>query len=197
MRHGAHALLLAWMLAGCASSPPERFYILGAGRLPPPAAHTVAYRVVVEPVTIPALVDRPQMVLRTGTNRVTLAEQSRWAEPLKDGIGRSVAANLAALLSEAQVATDARGAAAADYRVLLDVQDFDSAPGDAAMLDMLWTVRAADDRVVAAGRSVVREAARGRDYDAIVAAHDRALAAASREIAAAIRAATPAHGGGA
>jgi uncharacterized lipoprotein YmbA len=192
MRYGAHACLLALMVAGCASSPPEHFYTLSPGGLPPPAAHAVAYRVAVGPVTIPALVDRPQIVLRTGANRVTLAEQSRWAEPLKDGIERAVAGNLAALLSGAQVATDAHGAAAEpDYRVLLDVQNFDSAPGDAATLDLLWTVRAADDRVVAAGRSVIREAARGSDYDAIVAAHGRALAAASREIAAAIRTATP------
>jgi uncharacterized lipoprotein YmbA len=192
MRHGAHTWLLALIVAGCASSPPERFYTLSPGGLPPPAAHAAAYRVAVGPVTIPALVDRPQIVLRTGANRVTLAEQSRWAEPLKDGIERAVAGNLAALLSGAQVATDAHGAAAApDYRVLLDVQNFDSALGDAATLDLLWTVRAADDRVVAAGRSVIREAARGSDYDAIVAAHGRALAAASREIAAAIRTAAP------
>jgi ABC-type uncharacterized transport system auxiliary subunit len=77
--------------------------------------------------------------------------------------------------------------------VLLDVQNFDSAAGEAATLDLLWTVRAADDRVVAAGRSLIREAAHGGDYDAIVAAHGRALAAASREIAAAIPKAARTH----
>jgi uncharacterized lipoprotein YmbA len=196
MRRGARALLLALMMAGCASAPPERFYTLGPGRLPQAAAGPAAYRIAVGPVTVPALVDRPQIVLRTGANRVTLAEQSRWAEPLKDGIERAVAAHLALLLDEARVATDAQGAAAAaDYRVLLDVQHFDSALGEAATLDMLWTVMAADHRVVAAGRSVIRDAARGGDYDALVAAHGRALAAASREIAAAIRTASARRSG--
>jgi uncharacterized lipoprotein YmbA len=185
-------LLLALVLAGCASSPKERFYTLSSGavRQPaaPPGAYPAAYRVAVGPVTVPALVDRPQMVLRDGAHRVTLAEQSRWAEPLKDSIERVVAGNLDLLLDGARVAAASQGAAAAAcYRVLLDVQRFDSALGEAATLEVLWTVRAADDSVAAAGRSAIREPAGGPGYDALVAAHDRALVALSREIAAAMR----------
>jgi uncharacterized lipoprotein YmbA len=182
-------LLLVLALAACATPLTERFYTLDAGAPPSqPAAHPARYRIAVGPVTVPALVDRPQMVLRDSAHRVALAEQSRWAEPLKDGIERVVAGNLALLLGEAEVATASQGAAAApSCRVLLDVQRFDSALGEAATLEVLWTVRAADDSVAAAGRSAIREPAGGPGYDALVAAHDRALVALSREIAAAMR----------
>ena len=181
-------LLLVMMLAGCGSPLQERFYSLNASGMPAPGAHRPAYRVAVGPVTIPALVDRPQIVLRAGANRLMIAEQSRWAESLKDSIPRVIADNLVVLLNEAQVATDSQSAAtAADYRVLVDIQRFDSALGDAATLEVLWTVARVKDGAATAGRSLVREPARGTDYEAIVAAHSRALAAVSREIAAAIR----------
>jgi uncharacterized lipoprotein YmbA len=187
-RPARRALLLVMILAGCGSPLQERFYSLNSSGMPEPAAHRPAYRVAVGPVTLPALVDRPQIVLLAGANRVTFAEESRWAEPLKDSIPRVIAGNLVVLLNEAQVATDSQSAAAAaDYRVLIDIQRFDSALGAAATLEVLWTVVGVKGGAATVGRSLVREPARGTDYDAIVAAHSRALAAVSRDIAAAIR----------
>jgi uncharacterized lipoprotein YmbA len=176
------------VVAGCASAPPERFYALGAAE----PLHRVqsagyAFSVAVGPVTVPAIVDRPQMVLRTGRNRVLLAEQSRWAEPLKDGIARVVAANLAQLLGKARVSVSSQGMGDdAGYRVSIDVQRFESAPGEAATLDVLWAVRIAG-RTLSAGRSSIREPVDGGGDEALVAAHERALAAISRDIAAALR----------
>jgi uncharacterized lipoprotein YmbA len=194
-RPARRALLLAMMLAGCGSALQERFYSLNSGGMPEAAAHRPAYRVAVGPATIPALMDRPQIVLIAGANQVTFAEESRWAESLKDSIPRVIADNLAALLDEAEVTTDSQSAAAAaDYRVLIDIQRFDSALGDAATLEVLWTVAGAKDSAAATGRSRVRELARGTDYGAIVAAHSRALAAVSRDIAAAIRQVRPRPG---
>jgi uncharacterized lipoprotein YmbA len=129
------------MLAGCASPLKERFYVLGASPMPAAAPGGLSYRVEVGPVTVPAAVDRPQIVLRVDANRVALQEQSRWAEPLKESIPRVVAGNLAVLLGDAQVATDAQdAAAAADCRVRIDIQRFDSVLGEAATLEVLWRV---------------------------------------------------------
>jgi uncharacterized lipoprotein YmbA len=179
--------LVLLALAGCGSSPRERFYTLGAGPV-----HTrtqgaaAAYSVGVGPVTVPTIVDRPQIVLRTGANRVSLAEQSRWAEPLKDSIPRVIAGNLAQLLNADHVSAYPQAMSSdADYQVQIDVQRFESAPGDAATIDVLWSVQAAGE-TRKEGRSLVREAAGGNDYDALVAAHDRALLAVSRDIASAI-----------
>jgi uncharacterized lipoprotein YmbA len=176
------------MLTGCASPLKERFYTLRSNGTPVPAASDLSYRVAVGPVTVPAVVDRPQIVLRVGANRVALQEQSRWAEPLKESIPRVTAINLAVLLGDAQVATESQGAAnTAEYRVVLDIQRFDSVLGEAATLEVLWTVIVVHGGAATAGRFLLREPAGGPDYDAIVAAHDRALGALSRELAAAIR----------
>jgi hypothetical protein len=118
---------LLFALAGCGISPKERFYTLGAGAAPARVEASASYSIAVGPVTIPAIVDRPQLVLRTGANRVMLAEQSRWAEPLKDSIARVIAGDLAQLLHDARVSAHPQGMTnEVDYRVLIDVQRFES-----------------------------------------------------------------------
>ena len=113
------------LLIACTSPPRERFYTLEAPEAP--AAADAALSIAVGPVTIPDLVDRPQFVVRVGANQVTITEQARWAEPLKSAIARVVAANLASALS-ARAVSPRNGEV--DYRVALDVQRFDSGPGD-------------------------------------------------------------------
>ena len=173
-------LLLALVLTGCMGNPPrESFFTLNAPE--PPAAAADAPSIAVGPVTIPAIVDRPQIVVRLGPNQVQIVEQSRWAEPLKGAIPRVVAANLAGALG-ARLAPGRNGDA--DYRIALDVQRFES-PSDAVLIEALWTVTSKDGRKT--GRSIVREKIAGPGYGALAAAHSAALAAMSREIALEIR----------
>jgi hypothetical protein len=173
-------LLLVLILGACSSPPRERFYTLDGPE--PPAAAEGAPSIAVGPVSIPDLVDRPQLVVRTGANQVQIVEQARWAEPLKGAIARVVAANVATALG-GRVAGQRDGAA--DYRVTLDVQRFESGD-DGAVIDVAWTVvaRSGERR---SGRSVARERVQRKEYDALVAAHSAALAAISRDIAVAIK----------
>jgi len=175
------AALLVLLLAACVggNAPRESFYTLNAPE--PPAAAADAPSIAVGPVTIPEIVDRPQIVVRLGPNQVQILEQARWAEPLKIGIARVVAANLAATLG-ARLAP-ARNADA-DYRVALEVQRFES-PADAVLIETLWTVTSKDGRH--SGRSIAREKIAGKDYASLAAAHSAALAAISAEIAASMR----------
>jgi len=174
------AVFLSVILLGCSTPPRERFYTLDAPE--PPVAAPDAASLAVWPVSVPEMVDRPQFVVRTTANEVMIAEQARWAEPLKGAIARVVAANLAANLGMrlASARNDA------DYRVTLDVLRFDSGPEKAVLIDAAWTV-IGPKGVRRTGRSVVREKTASKYYDALAAAHSVALAAMSREIAAAIR----------
>jgi uncharacterized lipoprotein YmbA len=177
------AVVLAAVVAGCGSSPEPRFYTLD------PAAAAGDARdvsVVVAQAAIPQAVDRPQIVVRAGENRVAIEEFQRWASPLKDEIPRVVALNLARLLGSARVASSVDAIPSPDYRVLLDVQRFESVPGESATVEVLWTVRGKAG-AVKSGRTLTREAPAGKDYSSLAAAHSRALAAVSRDIAAAIR----------
>jgi hypothetical protein len=62
-------------------------------------------------------------------------------------------------------------------------------PGEAATVDAVWTVRPTAGGPSRSGRTVADEAVADDTIDALVAAHSRALATVSADIAAAIRAA--------
>jgi uncharacterized lipoprotein YmbA len=135
------------------------------------------------------MVDRPQMVLTTGPNQVAIDEFNRWAAPLQNIISRAVAENLTVLLGASIVTLfpDATSMDAA-YRVVIDVQRFESASGDAATLDAVWLVKRLKDGTSETGRTTVREPAPEKDYVALVAAHNRAIGRLSQDIANAVRA---------
>ena len=179
------AAVLAW---GCAS-PVARLYTLSAAATADAAsAAGTPVAVVVGPVTIPTLVDQPQIVVSRGANQVVFDEFNRWASPLAEDISRVVALDLAAVLRTPQVRQAAQAAGTeGDFRVALDVQTFESTPGVAAVLKAAWSVRRVRDGKTVAGASDVREPAAGADVEALVAAHSRALAVVSRDIASAVR----------
>ncbi len=142
--------------AACASSPPSRFYTLT--RTPSPGAAPTTLSVVVGPVSIPAVVDVAQIVVSTGPNQVTIDEYNRWASPLANNISRVVAENLVDLLGTPRVSLFQQSLNVdADYRVAIEVQSFESAPGDAATLNAVWIVRRARDGRSEVGRTTVRE----------------------------------------
>ena len=174
-------------LSACGTSPQEQFFTLAADPAPagPATQSAPAFSIIVGPVTVPEIVDRPQFVLRSSPSRVEIVELARWAAPLKSEIPRVVADHLTRLLEGSRPSTSAqRATGVPDFRVLIDVQRFESAPGEGATMHALWEVRGKTGLPVA-GRSAVTETA-GAGYDDLVAAHSRALAALSRDIAAAI-----------
>ena len=181
---------IAVLAAGC-STPTSRLYTLSRAPAPatPAAAPMPSATVVVGPVSIPAIVDLPQIVVSTGANSVTLDEFNRWASPLQSNISRVVAENLVTLLGTPRVSQFQQSLNLdADYRVAIEVQSFDSAPGDAATLNAVWVVRRTKDGKAQTGRTSVREPTGAAGYDALAAAHSRALARMSQEIADVIRA---------
>lgn len=181
--------LFATTSAGCASTA-VRFYTLDptAAAGGAPAVHD---SVLVGPVSVPTSVDRPQFVIQVAPNRVEIDEFNLWAAPLEEGIARVVAADLVMLLGTREVATAPLANFDAAWRVTIDVQRFDSVPGGNALLDAVWTVtpRAATASSHT-GRTITQEpVAVGMGYESIAAAHSRALARLSGDVAAAIRAA--------
>ena len=182
----AAVFTFAAVVAGCAS-PPSRFYSLSAAT--EPAATSSNLSIAVGPVSVPAVVDRPQIVVNVGPNQVRLEEFNRWAAPLQNNIARVVADNLVLMLGTPRVILSEQLLSAdADYRAAIDVQSFQSAPGEAALLDAVWSVRRAKDGKAETGRTTVRETVQEKGYDALAAAHSRALARLSRDIAAAVAA---------
>lgn len=181
--------LIGLLLAGCGASAKPRYYTLQApsAAVASSVADSAQPAVLVGPVNLPEAVDRSQFVLRTGENTVDISDGHRWAEPLKSQIARVLVAQLSQQLGERRVAALGAGAVGEqDFRVALDIQSFESSLSEGAAIDSRWTLSRAKGKALN-GRSVVREPLDGEGYSALAAAHGRALARISRDIAAALR----------
>jgi uncharacterized protein len=175
-------------LAGCAGSPKSDFYTLSVAAPPASPQPAAPITVLIGAVSVPELVDRPQIVVNAGGNKVDIDEFARWADSLKSQIPRVIRADLAQQLNGARVAASPMGGdPAAAYRVQIDVQRFEAALGDAATVEVLWSVSPPGKGQRTDGRSTVREPCAGPGFDAVVAAYSQALGAVSQDIAAAIR----------
>jgi uncharacterized protein len=184
----AHLISIAIViLAACGcSTTPARFYTLDSTSTARGApAHTA---VMVGPVTVPASVDQPEFVVQVASNRVELDEFNRWAAPLSDSIARAVAGDLAVLLGTPDVATAPMANFTPAYWVTINVQRFESTRGEGTLFEAVWAVRETPAGAIRLGRTVAHETVTADGFDALAAAHSRALAQMSDDIAAAIRA---------
>ena len=175
----------AALAAGCGTSPPSRFYTLNATATL--AVSPSALFVAVGPVTVPAVVDRPEFVVNTGPNELRIDDFNRWASPLQDNLSRAIAENLGAILGTPRVILFPQALATdPEYRVAVEVRTFESVPGKSAAIDAVWTIRRAKDAKTQTGRTSKLETVTDSSYEALAAAHSRAVARISQDIADAI-----------
>ena len=180
--------LLAWAmsvaLAGCiGSSRPSRFYTLeplqvrdGQGTTTTDASLAVG------PIELPDYVDRPQIVTRTGTSELVIAEFDRWGGSLENQISDSLVATLQSRLATRQVAVfpwrSNAPSRATPYRLAVSVSRFDGVLGQSVVLQARWTLTSLNggkEESLAVNEAVVTEQIAGSDYEAFVAAMQRAL----------------------
>lgn len=186
-------------LVGC-SSPKTTYYTLNADPIPPALAGAKNIRVMVGPVSLPEMIDQPQMVILSSDNQVQVYEYDRWAGSLKSDIGRVIASNLAKDVGTSNVWNFAQSTQTNfDYQVLVDVQNLQSKQNDSVLVDVLWTIKPALSKNKSTekipsqnvapksanlmGRSLVHEPVTGAGVDALVSAQTRAFVKVSQEIA--------------
>jgi uncharacterized protein len=186
--------LVALLFVGCRSTPPlTAFYTLTAVTQAETASQSPApkgdFAVGLGPVQIPGYLDRPQLVARAAPDRLVVSEFNRWGGSLRQDFPRVLAENVAALLGTDRVLEYPWGDRLDPaYRVALDVQQFDGDLGGAVVLKVTWIVTGRDGKApLSVRKSDIQEPVSGKDYDALVSAHSRALSALSREIAGEIR----------
>lgn len=187
-RRALAATAFATVLGACSSTPVDRFYTLSGGpaTATPPARGAAPLYFEMRPVTVPAQLRRPQMVVSTGEGTIDLEEHHRWAGPLAEEIGNSLSLNIAARLGGVDVYRSAAPDDSAVYRIGADVQRFESRPGAYALVDAVWSVRRLDGSAVQTCRSVFQEPV-GTGHDALVAGHRAALDKLAAAIAANVR----------
>lgn len=182
-RYSFMVFLVAAALSGCSTSLPPVFFTLDDGA-PVTRIQGTSPSVAITQVSLPDLIDRPQMVVRTSTNRVLVSEQQRWAEPLRRAIPRVLADDLGRLLNSSRVISIPVDFQRydADYRVSLDVLRLDATEKQGADIDILWRIEARQGRTIV-GRSNLHEPADHDRHLDLVQAQRRGLARVAAEIA--------------
>lgn len=140
----------------------------------------------VGPVSFPEYLERPQIVTRMGTNQIDMDEFHRWAGSLERDFLRVLAQNLSMLLGTNKVVVyPANERFDVQYRVVLDVQQFEGRLGHEVSLKVRWLVTQTRQRAVLSVQqsNITAPVSTAADYGALVAAHGEALARLSRAIA--------------
>ena len=93
--------LISLFLAACTATPPADFYLLSANA--EPGSRTAAPSLGIASVAVAEYLRRPQIGTLVGANELRLHDYQRWAEPLDEGVRRTLLLNLSALLGSDSV----------------------------------------------------------------------------------------------
>ena len=182
-------------LTGCigGTSKPSKFYLLRSMENPqkslPTTGNKDSVSVLIGPITLPAYLDRTQVVTLAGKHELLVEEFNRWGESLQKTFYRVLLEDLSLLLNTAEVyAYDTSGSISTDFQIVIDVTRFDSVVGGNAYLTAFWTVSGKDKTTPSITRkSVFRAPVSATGFPGVVDAQNQILTAFSREIASAIQ----------
>ncbi|HTV50253.1 MAG TPA: PqiC family protein [Steroidobacteraceae bacterium] len=142
--HASYALAasLLGLLGACGSSPPTRYFTLTSLPASAAASPSDAPPVRIARVSLPAELDRQQLVRHVGADRVDILEQDLWAGPLDELVLRTLSSDLAARLPPGLVADPAEPVTDAPRR-LLYLQFVRLAADDSCAIDLQvdWTLQ--------------------------------------------------------
>lgn len=186
-RNRATLIVLACtiILTACGRSPAVKFYTLSP--IPVTAGSASELALAVGPAEFPRALNRSQIVTRASDTQYNVDEYHVWSAPLDFDFLRVVGDNLAtALKSDRVVIYPVEPPFKVDYRILLDVLQFDGALGQNVKLRVRWTIMQPDGDAVVVGTFENTQIISGDDdsYDALVAAHSAAAGELSKAITA-------------
>jgi hypothetical protein len=139
MRNRLLPVLALLTLAGCASSPPTRFFALDPVSPGAPAASVTGVPVKIDAVHIPPALDRDSMVRGESDNQLQISSQDRWAGDLGEMIGRVLTQDLAQRLPSGMVIAPESPAPSGVRGVVVDILTFQPQAGE-VVLDADWTL---------------------------------------------------------
>lgn len=183
--------LVVLALASCSVLEPKpdrtRSYLLSEQ----PAADSAGradLALAIGPVDLPAYLDRSEIATRIPPNKLRYSALDRWAEPLSASFARVIAADLgSALGTEDIVEFPWLLEPEVDYRVIVDVEQFERRSDGVAVLVARWQVRrGVRGETLARQRAVLEVPIDGGGTSDAVEALGRATALLAGEIAAAI-----------
>jgi uncharacterized lipoprotein YmbA len=186
-------LVLSGCLGGGSQTPPTRYFVLNslytAEKKIQPVADLNEVVVVIGPLTLTQVLDRPQIIIRHSDNEIRVSDLDRWAEPLRENLARVVIDNIAFLLSRGRVIRfPPPRSIPVVYQVLMEITRFDGKPGGEVVLRARWAILGDNgDTVLLKQQSVLNEPTGGDTVAEMVSAQSRLVAKFSRDIAEALK----------
>ena len=189
-------ILVVGFLSACitTNTPTTRFYILNPLS---PGADMVSetnrkgpLSVEVASLRLPQYLERPQIVTRSGDNRLELAEFNQWGGNLRKNMIRVFAKNLSLLLATPNISISPhRPPAPSDFRVELEIMKFEKDPDGLVRLSVQWRLsRGKDQKPLTTNMTDLtsQEVHTGPDFEHTVSAMSGLLGELSRIIGRAI-----------
>lgn len=151
-------LVTALLLLTACRSEPIQFHTLTPAQ-PSGNSRTSAADIQIEGLSVPPQVDRPQIVIRQGNSGLAILETEWWGASLSDELRTALIDQLVNSNPQRKVS------------VRLDVQRFDSIPGQYALIDVKWRLRnlGESDNTLITCRSTLQTPS-GPSIDELVAA---------------------------
>jgi uncharacterized lipoprotein YmbA len=181
----AITMILAVLVAGCASSPDVEYYTLSPQAVGASSTSDQAIALAVGPADFPRALNRVRMMTRSSDNRVTYDEFNRWAGTLASDFLATTATNLSRILgSDRVVVYPTPPTFTIKYRVTFDVQRFDADANGNVTLETRWSlVDGETGDVLELNHFSTTKTGSAGDYESSAAAHSAAVAELSQVIA--------------
>ena len=178
-------LITALLLAACASKVPTFYVLTPEGALPDGGGTGIG----VGPVSLAEYVDRQNIVIQSGPNKLELAESHLWAGDLDNSVARVVATNIGRRLGTGNVRTYPwQRDSELDYQVAMDIREFIAGSDGYAHIEASWRIYSLPgSKLVRSKVFTAKEPIESEDYEAVVAAQSRLLGKLSADIASAIK----------
>jgi len=182
------AALAAAAAAGCLGGGPAPEYFTLASEAGAGAGPALATRpglgLAVGPLDAPRYLDRPEIATRDGAHRLVYWDAHRWGGSLRADALRVMADELGRLLGTARIAVYPDAATfPVDYRVRVELLEFEGVRGGDVALRARWTLAGADGKALAVEASQVALPTASTSFEHLVAAQSAALGQLTREIA--------------
>ncbi|NLY64160.1 MAG: membrane integrity-associated transporter subunit PqiC [Alcaligenaceae bacterium] len=143
MRYFLGVGVIGTLLAACASAPAMKYYSLR-----PQANNAIVASepvgIYMAPVQIPESIDKVQLMVRDPAEPQVMyaLNSSRWAASVTEEIGQALSVYLTGQLGAIGIQNISAAGSMPVWHVQTDVQQFDLIPGETAILDVVWVVKA-------------------------------------------------------
>jgi hypothetical protein len=187
-------ILALLCLGGCGfgnTSDPARFYALSTPEVQQVRGPAKSTNIVIENVSIPQSVDRPQIVIKKpDSNMLVVSEFDRWIEGLANALPVVISENINMYVKNINARPGRNTAISehAKYIVSIDFVRFETEADAQTTISAWWTLANNHGDILAQKKTTQAmntpgSTSAGYDYDAIVATYSKLIAKLSYKIA--------------